>query len=84
MGRFIERAVSVVCEHRSVVSEGEMDTTHLISDETPPRRMVSLCSVKTTSFARGYSYCPAPSGLGGPEGCGVIKKRRPGWDWVNF
>jgi hypothetical protein len=55
----------------------------LISDDTPPRRMVSLCSVKTTSFARGYSTCPATWGFSGLEGCGVKKKRRPGRDWVN-
>ena len=49
-------------------------------EATPPLRMVFVCSVKTTIFAKGYSRSEVLSS--GFEGCGVRKKSRPAGDWL--
>lgn len=66
-----------LCVGQPIASEGK-EYTDLIVDTTPPRRIVSLCSVNTVIFASGYSRGPSePSGLAGR---GVTKNRRPGGD----
>lgn len=49
--------------------------TYLIEEATPPRRIVSLCSVKARSFDRGYSR--STSSLNGSADRGVKKNVRP-------
>lgn len=51
------------------------DGAHLIVDATPPRRMMSLCSVNARSFAKGYSS--SESSPYGSDGRGVRKNSRP-------
>jgi hypothetical protein len=48
---------------------------HLMVEATPPRRMVSLCSVKGTILARGYSSALVESRK--LVGLGWKKKVRP-------
>jgi len=47
-------------------------------EATPPRRMVSLCSVNVTSLARGYSLVLLD--FSGSVGRGVTKNVRPAGD----
>ena len=47
-------------------------------EATPPRRMMSVCSVNATSLARGYSLVLL--GFNGSVGLGVTKKVRPAGD----
>lgn len=49
--------------------------TNFNVDVTPPLLMVSLCSVNTKSFERGYSLPPV--GCSGSDGVGVKKNMRP-------
>lgn len=76
MGRRVERAISnrppfsIMCVLRSV------NLTHLITDVTPPRRILSAYSVNAVNLEIGYSMSEV--GDSGFEGCGVMKNERPG------
>ena len=59
---------------------GKPITTYLIVETTPPLLIVSLCSVKTITFASGYSR--GESCCSGFEGNGVKKKLCPVCDYA--
>lgn len=57
----------------------KMNVIYLIAETTPPRLIVSLCSVNETIFARGNSR--GSLGLRKFGGRGVKKNVRPGDDY---
>lgn len=76
MRRGVECAISV---RPSGLNVTKMDAIYLIADTTPPRLIVSLCSVNETIFARGNSR--GSLGLRKFGGRGVKKNVRPGDDY---
>lgn len=51
--------------------------TYLIVEATPPLRITSVCSVKTTNCESGYSRLSSVVDIMGSAGLGVRKNRRP-------
>jgi hypothetical protein len=71
----VERTIPVSTLNNSEDKLNTIELAYFNVETTPPLRIVSLCSVNVTSFARGYSR--SSFGRNTLAGRGVKKKLRP-------